>query len=213
MSKYWDINRILRYQRNFNFINGERSIGKTYTTQKWLFNKALTTGRQFVYLCRTKTDKFNKAFSEAFEKVLDKEFPDNDIVCDNENMYSGEGDEKGRIGYCLALSEAPDVKKRSFPKVDYIMFDEYMLEREHNFKYVTGWHEPDLLLNIYHTIDRESDRVKVFCLGNTTEFYNPYHTHKAFNIPAVEKGKIWYSDNVLFQWAEKSEELKEEKSK
>lgn len=91
----------------------------------------------------------------------------------------------------------------------FIFFDEYLLEKYQVHSYVNGWHEPDLFLSIYHTIDREEDRVKCFLLGNTLNFFNPYHLHPAFNIPMVKKDKIWYSENVLFQYATPSIKLKE----
>lgn len=138
------------------------------------------------------------------------EFKDIEIKTTNEIMLYKNDNKWITLGYCLAISEFTEIKRRSFPLVDWIMFDEYMLEPKFKHKYVTGWHEPDLFLNIYHSIDRESDRVKCFLLGNTTEFYNPYHMHKAFKIPYINRGEIWYSENVLFYWSEKSEELKEE---
>lgn len=219
MTKYWDINRILPYQRNFNFINAERSIGKTYTTEKYILDKCIKQGIEFVYLVRTQDEKKRGILKSAFEKVTLKEFPKKEFECNNEEMClivrdeEGEVQEKLIIGYCLALSEAVKIKKRSFPKVKYLIFDEYMLESKQGGQYVNGWKEPDLFLSVYHTIDREEDRVVCFLLGNNTAFYNPYHLHPAFNIPNIEKGKIWTSENVLFQWAISTTELKEDKAK
>lgn len=219
MSKYWDINRILPYQRCFNFINAERSIGKTYTTEKFVLDKCLKNSIEFVYLVRTQDEKKKGILQSAFEKVTLKEFPKTEYEYNNEEMTlvirdeEGEVQEKVTLGYCLALSEAVKIKKRSFPKVKYLIFDEYMLENKQGGQYVNGWKEPDLFLSIYHTIDREEDRVICFLLGNNTAFYNPYHLHPAFNIPNIEKGQIWTSENVLFQWAISSNELREEKTK
>ena len=217
--KYWDIGKILAYQRNFNFINGERSIGKTYTTIKFCINRAITRGQEFVYIVRTQYEKLNNALELALQKVLMNEFPELNIKFTTEKATVTTENENGQkttitLAYCLALTEAVKIKKMSFPNVKYMIFDEYMLEENRNTRYVDGWREPDLLLNIYHTIDREEDRVIVFMLGNNTSFYlNPYHRHAAFNIPKIDKGKIWTSENVLFQWAEATEELKQEKSK
>lgn len=218
MSKYWDIGKILPYQRNFNFINGERSIGKTYTTQKFLINKALKDGKEFVYIVRTQDEKKGGIFEKAFNKVLLREFPYNTFEFTKDELYhviepDTEEQEKIPIGYCIALSEAVKVKKLSLPNVYYFMMDEYMLEGQHSSNYVNGWKEPDLLLNIYHTLDREEDRIICFMLGNNTSFYNPYHMHNAFRIPQIGKGEIWTSKYVLFQWAEGSKELNDEKEK
>lgn len=218
MSKYWDINVILRYQRRFNFINGKRSIGKTYTTQKFLLDRALKKRKQFIYIVRTQDEKKRGIMKEAFDKVTDNEFPEINFEYEAGTYYKViEGEDKIKtkipLGYCIALSEAVKIKKLSFPDVYYMMMDEYMLEGTHAKMYVNGWNEPDLLLSLYHTVDRETDRVIVFMLGNNTAFYNPYHMHDAFRIPNIEPGEIWTSENVLFQWAVSSEELEEEKSK
>lgn len=205
---YWDINKILPYQRNFNLINGERSIGKTYTTQKWVVGKCLEKQQQFVYLVRTQSEKKEGVLERAFEKVMTKEYPGVETAYTEETM-SANGE---IIGFCIAISESQKIKKRSFPNVYYIIFDEYMLEDSSRSNYVSGWKEPDLLLSIYHTIDREEDRVKVFMLGNNTSFFNPYHLHPAFNIQPIKQGQIWTSENVLYQWAEGSKDLKEKRA-
>lgn len=217
--KYWNINQILPYQRCFNLINGERSIGKTYTTLKFVVNRALHRGQEFVYIVRTQDEKKRGVMEKALNKVLQHEFKNEKFAFTQEEAYrliedeDGNVEEKTVIGYCIALSEAIKIKKQSFPNVKYLVFDEYMLEEKQSSSYVNGWKEPDLFLNIYHTIDREEDRVICFLLGNNTSFYNPYHMHKAFDIPPVKKGGLWYSENVLFQWAVGSDELKEDKNK
>ena len=217
MSKYLDLNKILPYQRNFNFINGERSIGKSYTIMKFVIKKCLQRGYEFAYIVRTKNQKKSGALGDAFKKVLLNEFNDYRIECTNEDMFNvvenEDKDEKIQLGYCLALSEKTEIKQKSFPKVKYIIFDEYMLETNNQHEYYKGWKEPDEFLNLYHTIDREEDRVICFLLGNNTSFYNPYHLHPAFNIPFISKGELWTSENVLFYWAIASDELKEQKKK
>lgn len=218
-SIYWDIRTLLPYQRNFNFINAERSVGKTYSTQKFLIKSAKEKFREFIYLVRTQDEKKSGVFEESFKKVIAKEFPNDTFRFTKDEMFLVKLDEDGEmeteilLGYCIALSEAVKVKRKSYPLVFYIMLDEYMLEGKHQSQYVNGWNEPDLLLSIYHTVDREEDRVMCFLLGNNTSFYNPYHMHKAFNIPMIEKGSIWKSENVLFAWVTSSQALKEQKSK
>lgn len=216
---HWNIYEILPYQRNFNLINGERSLGKTYTTQMYILDKCIKNNIEFVYLVRTQDEKKSGVFQEAFNKVINREFNNYTFEFTNEDMLIEEDcidsdkSEKRQLGYCIALSEAVKIKKRSFPDVKYLLFDEYTLEEKHEKMYINGWKEPDLLLSIYHTIDREEDRVIAFLLGNNTKFHNPYHLHKAFNIRAIESGGIWTSENVLFQYAKGSKGLENEKSK
>lgn len=220
--KYWNINEILPYQRCFNFINGERSIGKTYTTLKFIINKCTQKDNEFIYIVRTQDEKKRGILEQSVKKVCLNEFKDKNFEFTTEDMTERKEvqDTDGKtfefrktVGYCIALSEAVKIKKRSFPKVKYMIFDEYMLEGKQSNQYVNGWKEPDLLLSIYHTVDREEDRVIIFLLGNNTSFWNPYHLHNAFRIPNIERGKIWTSENVLFQWAVSSQELMTQKSK
>lgn len=216
---HWNIYEILPFQRNFNLINGERSLGKTYTCQMFVLDKCITKGCEFVYIVRTQDEKKQGILEESFKKVTMVEFPDIIFEYTKDEMYlviediETDTKEKILLGYCIALSESVKVKKRSFPRVKYMIFDEYMLESNQNATYVTGWNEPNLLLSIYHTIDREDDRVIAFLLGNNTKFHNPYHIHKSFNVPPIQKGGIWTSENVLFQYAVGGTALKEKKSK
>lgn len=215
---HWNIYDILPYQRNFNLINGERSLGKTYTCQMYTLDKCIKKGLEFIYIVRTQDEKKHGILSNAYQKVITNEFKNYSFDFTNEDMFlcvnHAESDvtEKRQLGYCIALSEAVKIKKRSFPNVKYMIFDEYMLEEKQSTSYVNGWKEPELLLSIYHTIDREEDRVIVFMLGNNTKFHNPYHLHPAFNIPPIKKGGIWLSENVLFQYATGSKKLKEKKN-
>lgn len=213
---YFDIGKVLAFQRNFNFINGPRSIGKSYTTIKHIIKKCQECHRQFVYIVRTQTEKESGVLERAVEKVVTNEFSDMQFSFTVDTMYLTENEVKTPIAFCIALSEAQKIKKRSYPLVNWLIFDEYMLEQTNGCDighYVGGWKEPDLLLSIYHTIDREEDRVVCFLLGNNTSFYNPYHMHKAFSIPAIKPGGIWTSKNVLFYWATASPELKESKAR
>lgn len=219
MNKYWDINKILPYQRCFNLINGERSIGKSYTTQKFMLNKALIKNEEFVYLVRTQNEVKNGVFNKAFSKVSLLEYPNFKLDFKTDICYNRIEDEEGNLlslqtlGYCFALTEVVKIKRMSFPNVKWLLFDEYMLDENSSIRYVNGWKEPDLFLSIYHSIDREEDRVICFLLGNNTSFYNPYHIHPAFNVQPVSKGKIWTSENILFQWAEAAPQLIEDKNK
>lgn len=213
---HWRPQLILPYQRNFNLINGERSIGKSYGTQYFCIDKAITKGIEFASIVRTKTQKEDNVLQQSFEKVIANEFKKCrfEFTKDIGYFVDGSGDVTNRnaLVHCFALSEYQALKNLSFPRIKYFIFDEYMLEKGSKSKYFDGWKEPDRFLNIYHTVDREEDRVICFMLGNNTSFYNPYHMHKAFNIPNIDKGELWYSKNVLFQWADSSHELKQHKS-
>lgn len=206
--KYWDIHIILPFQRHFNFINARRNVGKSYSTQKFLITEALEKGKQFILIVRTQKEKKEGVLAQAFEKVLNNEFEGYEFNFKSDILTCN-----GKtLGFCYALTESNTFKKYSFPNVYYFYFEEYMIEEDKGQRYVGGWKEPDILLNMYHTADREEDRITCFFLGNNTSFYNPYHLHSAFKIPQVESGEIWYSENVLFHDAYPSPLLKADES-
>ena len=73
---HWNIYEILPFQRNFNFVNSERSIGKTYTSEFFILDKCINSEWQFVYIVRTKDQKKKGALEKGFEKVIREQFPD-----------------------------------------------------------------------------------------------------------------------------------------
>ena len=72
--KYWNIKQYLPYQRCFNLINSERSIGKTYTTQGYFLERAILHDEEFVYIVRTQDEKEKSVFEKTFAKVCAKEY-------------------------------------------------------------------------------------------------------------------------------------------
>lgn len=196
---YWDIHKILPYQRKFNFINGPRSIGKTYTALKYLIKTAIERDIEFAYVVRTQSEKKENALQFALEKVLTHEFSNLKFNANKDEVKKADNNQV--IARCIALSEAFKIKKRSYPRVKYIILDEYLLEPESVTRYVNGWNEPDLFLSIYHTIDRDENKVICFFLGNNIIFNNPYHIHPAFNIPMIPPNTIYKNKYVLFQRA------------
>lgn len=200
--KHWDIYEILPYQRKFNFINAIRKIGKTYTCQMYITGKCIEKGWEGIYLVRRVSEIQDGVLKDAFEKVLSEQFPQYDFEYKRDAIYLKSEDEDmepHRIWRCLAISAYNKIKKKSFPKVHYLLFDEYMIED--NRMYVDGWQEVEHFFTIYDTIDRGEDRVQCFFMGNNLCFHNPYHLHPKINIPQVEQGQIWKSKEVLFQRA------------
>lgn len=216
---HFTLQHLLPYQRHFIFVNSIRSAGKTYGSYYYFIRDYLNNGNEFCALCRTQEEKKAGYLKKAVDKVITKEFskelqgttekgvPLLKFTNDNA-FFKGE-----TMAHCIALSEAVKIKKNAYPKIKWLFLDEYAIEENNAAaRYVNGWSEPDLLLSIYHTIDREEDRVICVCMGNNISAYNPYHLHKAFKIPYTEVGNIWKSKNVLFENYRITEELKQQKS-
>lgn len=206
--KHWNIYDILPYQRMFNMINSERTIGKTYTGQAYCIDRAINNGEEWVYVCRTETERENYILGAATEKVRAEKFESYDFNVNKDNItLDGQ-----IIARCIPLSKVDAYKKLNFPSVRNMIFDEYIIPPDSTAQYIGGMREPNLLLNLYHTIDRAHDRVRCFMFGNTIQFYNPYHLHKAFTVPKIDVGQIWTNKFILFQRPEMSDKLREEQN-
>ena len=83
---HWNIYEILPFQRNFNLINGERSLGKTYTCLMFVLDKCIHKGLEFMYITRTQDEKKRGALESAFKKVTANEFKEYSFVYDTEEM-------------------------------------------------------------------------------------------------------------------------------
>lgn len=182
----FDIKEVLRYNKNFNFVIGARSVGKTYTTLKFLIESYLNRGKKFVYLVRTQTEKKNRVLEKALSKVLAEQFSSvkakftfTDCIVDNVVMCS-----------CYALSEVFKIKKLSFDAYYYIVFDEFILENSTDYLK----DEVGKLLNLYHTMDRDMDRVKLICLGNSISKFNPYLSSEIFKLEVAPEGKAFVNE-------------------
>lgn len=200
---HWNIYDILPYQRKFNFIEGKRVIGKTYTSQYFCMDKYFNRGSQFVLLIRNSSKLTKTNLQKTVDKVKSEKYPDVKFKY-TKDCIMVDGD---IMCHFMAISKYQDYKPLSYPYVKYLIFDECLPENPKTVRYVEGWNEPNLLLNIYDTIDRKEDRVICFLLGNLTSFYNPYHMHDVFKFPYIEEGQLWTGKNVLFQRAKPTDAL------
>lgn len=207
---------LFTYEQRFFFLNGPRTTGKTYSLQKIMVQKALRTGCEIGYFCRTKDEWDNDITMVAFEKVLANEFPDLVCVPKKHDVWCkprGEETQWRRLIVGFPISQYYKWKNMSFPLVNFALFDEYMLEVKNGItqgRYINGYDEPDAFINMYNTIDRAEGRLKVFFCGNNTSFYNPYHVHPLFKeafrrVP--RKGERVKTSNVVFWRVEPSEAL------
>ena len=161
---------------------GNRGGGKTYGFKTWAIDDYLKTGKQFVWLRRygTEVDEMRKTY---FDDIA-KRYP--------AYKFSIKGSRKsGKIlidnkvaGHYFALTTSSIAKSSSYPNVDKIIFDEFLIIGN-TYKYLND--EVVLLLELVETIfrDRENDPTAikprgVYLLGNNVTIANPYFLY--FNI-------------------------------
>lgn len=168
---YYSLDRLLSYGAMFNIAVGARGLGKTYACKKRAIRRALDGGEEFVYLRRFQTEL--KHVSTFFNDIRG-EFPEWELSVDGRKAKArpaGSDGEWTTIGYFLALTAGATLKSVSYPNVRTLIFDEFIIE-EGTRHYLPA--EVDTFLDLYSTIDRNNDRVKVFMLSNAVRCVNPY---------------------------------------
>ena len=71
----------------FNFLIGERGVGKTYGATKFVINRFLKTGEKFAYVRRFKPE-LAKAQSTFFKKIIkNNEFPNHKFEVKKRSLF------------------------------------------------------------------------------------------------------------------------------
>lgn len=176
---HYNLDQIDSLGSEINIIWGERSNGKSYQVKhKKGVCKFLETGRKFIYLRRWKeeitTEKVERYFADVdVSKLTGGRY--NCITCYRKQIYLSFYDMEtckttrgASIGYVCALSTEQNYAGGSYLDVDDIIFEEFMSRSE----YISG--ESDKLMNFRSTIDRKSNRVRLWLVGNTISRVCPY---------------------------------------
>ena len=179
---WYDIGKTLTYNCLFNFVIGGRGTGKTYGAKKRAVKLFLEKGYQFVYLRRYKEELDETAESYFNDIIINNEFPDVDIKYVGGHYYINDQ----LAGYGMALTKAKDYKSISYPLVQLIIFDEFLIEDNGYARYLRN--EVKQFLNFYMSIDRYRGCV-VFFLANSVSMVNPYTMFFDLSLP--------YGSNII----------------
>lgn len=182
--KFYSLKNILKKDSTYNVIFGERSNGKTYSVLKYGIETYFKTGGQLAIVRRWKEDITGRRASDIFSALNSND----EISKISNGKYTGitywaskffvcNYDENGKpiynidtdcIAYTFALSETEHNKSISYPKIETILFDEFMTKHVYlNDEFV-------LFMNTISTIVRQRTNVKIFMCGNTVNKYCPY---------------------------------------
>lgn len=189
---YYDLTKILSYNAFLNFLIGERGVGKTYSTSKFVTKQFIKKGEQFAYIRRYKTE-LKKAVPKFFDSLVkNNEFPDHKLYNKGESFYINDK----IAGYSMTLSTAQDLKSSNFSNVKYIIFDEFIIE-EGQKHYLAN--EVENFLGLIESIARMRD-VKIFMLGNAVTIANPYFIFFDINLPYNTDIKTYKNGLILIQY-------------
>ena len=196
---YYNLAPILKKKAVYNVIFGERSNGKTYATLKHGLEQYFKDGSQIAYIRRWKEDITGKRGQAVFSALVEN----NEIVKLSNGKFTGIHYYTGRfflcnydngkpiyndndvIGFLFALTDVEHDKSTSYPKVNNIIFDEFLTNKLYlPDEFVT-------FMNVVSTIIRRRETVKIFMLGNTVNKYCPYFNEMGLtNIQTMLQGDI-----------------------
>ena len=228
-SKYWDIDRTLTHNALFYVIVGNRTAGKSYGCKKRAIKNFITKGEEFVYVRRYKDDLKDSLPTFFDDIIVNNEFPDYEFKVDGDKLYCRlKTDPDSKVswnkndicGYGLVLSTADNKKSISYPKVTFIIYDEFMVDKESSMQRPLR-DEPRSLMSLYETVARpgsEHPRCVLFMLSNSVSVNNPFFLKWNLHMPNTEKpdknGKyIWHHPkrSILVENVKKDEMVEAKK--
>lgn len=168
---YWyHLDKILSYNKILNFVIGNRGGGKSYAAKKWSITDFMKNKKQFIYLRRYQTEfsDINNWFSD-----IGKEFPNTEFRVDGGKFYINDQ----VAGYYMALSTSQQHKSNSYPDVNKIIFDEFIIDSG-RVSYLKN--EVFLFLDLFETVNRDRDDTRAVLISNAITTMNPYFLY--FNI-------------------------------
>ena len=183
MSKFYSLTAINKKNATYNVIFGERSNGKTYATLKQGIVDYCKNGGQMAYVRRWKEDITGRRASRLFSALCENgEIPKitNDeftgvhywagkwYLCTYDDNGKAIYADQDIICFSFALSDGEHDKSTSFPKIQTVIFDEFLTNK------IYLQDEFVLFMNTVSTIVRKRDDVKIYMLGNTVNKYCPY---------------------------------------
>ena len=183
---YYKPNNALGFNCLLSFIVGARGIGKTYGYKKFVINRFIKAGEQFVYLRRYKSEL--KKLGQFF-RAVSKEFPEYEFEVKGKEFYCN----GTLMGWAIPLSTWSVEKSNEYPNVRTILFDEFLLEKS-KLSYLPN--EAESLLNMSETIFRERTNTRVVLLSNSTTVVNPYFLYWGL-MPDVTKRFNFYADRGI----------------
>ena len=189
---FYNYDRVISYNAFLNFLIGERGVGKTFGASEFVTRQFIKKGHEFVYIRRYKTDleKGKKKFFKAL--INEGKFENHKLEVKGDTFLI---DEK-IAGYSITLSTAHQIKSSNFPKVKYIIFDEFLIEdgQSHYLK-----NEVNIFLGLIESVARMRD-VKILCLGNATNDINPYFLFFDLTLPYNNDIKLYKNGLILLQY-------------
>lgn len=165
-SMFYNDDRLMSHNAIYSMVMGERGYGKSFQGKERMLKGFLKNGKQSVYI-RRKERELDFVKDNLFDDIQEK-YPEYEIETKGYQVFcNGEC-----FCYLIALSTASNYRSVSFPRVDFMMFDEYIPE---DGKFLNKGNEMPMLESIINTVFRLR-RPKVYLATNNISYVNPFFT-------------------------------------
>lgn len=219
---FYNVVKLLTFQKILNFIVGSRSIGKSTAVACLCLLNYMVNGKKFIYSRRTKDEVLLtcRSFFDNAVQIINKkckgmglreikmvEYKAGKFYITYMDSEEGKSEE---CGYCIPLSLEQKHKSATFSDYNIIIYDEFIATD--NARYLGNIDNPDReydsLMSLFQTVDRGidepyRDETIIICMGNNWSQYNPIFlslnisdyiedTSKWIN----PKGELWLLHNI-----------------
>lgn len=205
---YYDYDKLLSRDFLIAFVISERGLGKTFGAKVAVLKQFLRTGEQFIYVRRYKTELDSSLATFWNDLQNNGYFEDHDLKVIKSKLLTKFTCDGKVCGFAVPLSTSNILKSTAFPKVKYMVFDEYLLSQGGTYRYLKE--EINLFLDLVETVFRLRDG-KVLMLGNALNVYaSPYFAYWDLDLPYGTEFKSYKDGAILVHYA-RNEEYREKK--
>ena len=166
--EWYNPNRLLSYNALMSIVLSPRGNGKSFSAKEKIIKNFEKDESQAVYVRRTRVEI--DEVKGTYWNDIKMKYPNHDYKIEGDIGYI-DGKE---VVHFIALSTSSNKKSASYPLVKLIVFDEYILTKTTYNRYLKN--EVNLLLDLYETIARTRDNVRLLIMGNAVSYVNPLFT-------------------------------------
>lgn len=166
---WYDKQRLLSYNKIFNFVLSNRGGGKTFHCTRWAIDDFKKSKAMCVWVRRYQTEIDEMLLNGKFFDAVREYYPEDELKIEgNTALINGEV-----FIYFVALSTSRQLKSNNYPTVNKIIYDEFIIDKG-RITYIKN--EPEVFLDLYETVARLRDNVRAVFLANSVTVVNPYFT-------------------------------------
>lgn len=208
---YYSGDTLLKLGAKINIVFGSWGNGKSYYYIHKLICKEVKSGRQVVYVRRTKDEAERNAMNLA--DIIQDYLPQEEVKFIRTAGASIIYVNKQPVIYCPnvrggAMWKSFDLK--GFPKVRWIVYDEFIPENK--IKFNSEWEQ---WVRLVETFTRHFENKRIVMIGNTIGKDNTYYDHyfnlQGHDFPEANTINFYREDSFAVERAVTSDVLKKKK--